>query len=85
MIHVALGIVEEIGAVKQPTARIEKDCEERYTKKNQIRSNNLLKDIDIYDSKQNETMGDIERLKKTKLVRRGKTLFKNNLRIEQEL
>jgi chromosome segregation ATPase len=80
--QVGSGIVEEIKATKQSIARMEKDCEEGDTKKNRIRSKNLLKDIDIYDSKQNETIGEIERLKKTiELIRQEKSLYKNNLKM----
>lgn len=77
----ATGITDEIKKVKQSIAKMEKDCEEGDTKKNRIRAKNLMKDIDIYDNKQNETIGEIEKLRGTiELLRQEKALFKNNLR-----
>lgn len=60
---------------------MEKDVSVGDTKKNRIRAKNLMKDIDIYENKQNETIGEIEKLRGViELIRQEKALFKNNLR-----
>jgi hypothetical protein len=60
---------------------MEKDVKQGDTKKNRIKAKNLQKDIEIYENKQNETVGEIEKLKKAiELLRQEKTLFKNNLK-----
>jgi len=75
------GLTEDLKKVKQSIIRMEKDCLEGETKKNRTRSKNLLKDIEIYDNKQNETIGEIDKLRGAiELLRQEKTLFKNNLR-----
>lgn len=59
---------------------MEKDLEMGDTKKNRIRAKNLQKDIDIYDNKQNETKGEIDKLKKAiELLRQEKSMYKKNL------
>lgn len=50
--------------MKQAIADKEKDCKTGDTKKSRIRSKNLQKDIDILENKQNETIGEIEKLKR---------------------
>lgn len=71
---------KEIEATKTSVAKLKRECEEGDMKVTFTKMRNLQKQVDSYDKRYNDTIGEIERVKaEINALRQEKTMYTGNL------
>jgi predicted nucleic acid-binding Zn-ribbon protein len=78
-------IEAEIEKTKESVMKLKRECEVGETKVTFTKMRNLQKQIDAYDKRYNDTLGEIERVKaEITALRQARLLYKDNLTSVEE-